>query len=134
MGFSGLENGSLRLADSGSAHSSHPYAGRLEVYSDESWGTVCNVGWGMNEANVACRQMGFVRATHSHWPHRTDGDDTQAIKWYDVKCTGNESLLIECRHVASNESFATCVHSDDVGIRCTRQAFGEIYEISRNTI
>jgi serine/threonine protein kinase len=116
-----LQNGSLRLADSGSVHSSHLYAGRLEVYSDESWGTVCNAGWGMNEANVACRQMGFVRATHSYWPHRTDGDDTQAISWYDVKCTGNESLLIECRHVASNESLATCVHNQDVGIRCTRQ-------------
>lgn len=34
--------------------------GRLEVYMDGEWGTVCSRGgFGDNEANVACRAIGF---------------------------------------------------------------------------
>ncbi len=37
-------------------------AGRLEVYHDGTWGSVCGVGWGQNDANVVCKQLGYARA------------------------------------------------------------------------
>jgi len=36
-----------------------PNAGRLEVYYNNTWGTVCNDGFYHVEAQVACHMLGF---------------------------------------------------------------------------
>ena len=35
-------------------------SGRLEVYLDGVWGTVCNVAFDILDANIACRELGFL--------------------------------------------------------------------------
>lgn len=36
-----------------------PEKGRLEYYLDDTWGAVCNSGWDITDATVACRQLGY---------------------------------------------------------------------------
>ena len=62
--------GSVRLEDSSSSSSftstNYPSAGRLEVYSGGLWGTVCNDGFTITNAEVVCSQLGFS-TSGSRW-------------------------------------------------------------------
>ena len=49
--------GHLRLVDSGNWLWS---SGRLEIYMNGVWQTVCDDLFGPTEATVACRQLGFT--------------------------------------------------------------------------
>ena len=51
-------HGDLRLAGSGGV----PYAGRLEIYLDDVWGTVCAEGFDFYEGDLACQQLGYLYA------------------------------------------------------------------------
>ena len=49
------QNGDIRLT--GYEHSQR--FGRLDLFLNGSWGSVCNEGFDFMDANVACRQMGL---------------------------------------------------------------------------
>ena len=53
----------LRLVGPGS----RPEEGRLEVLHQGQWGTVCDDDFALQEATVACRQLGFEGALT--WAH-----------------------------------------------------------------
>lgn len=46
---------SMRLAGG-----SNSREGRVEVYYNSTWGTVCSDGFGVEEAIVVCRQMSYM--------------------------------------------------------------------------
>ncbi len=53
--------GELRLMQ-GTVSSRHFNAGRLEIYIDGEWGSVCDDFFDLDDANVACRQLGWEGA------------------------------------------------------------------------
>ena len=47
---------------SSTGHSSVLSSGRLEIFINEICGTVCSNSFGMDDADVACRELGHERA------------------------------------------------------------------------
>ena len=60
---SGQSSGDLRLVARNGQTSPSLTAGRLEVYYNGQWGTVCDDRFGTTEANVACRQLGYTEGS-----------------------------------------------------------------------
>ncbi|XP_071804947.1 uncharacterized protein [Asterias amurensis] len=108
---SSIPDGSVRLMDG-----SGPYEGRVEIFYEGQWGTVCDDLWGFQDAAVACRQLGFpgaVRATTAA-AEFTIGDGPIVLD--DLECTGDERTLGECTHRGWGDS--NCGHSEDAGVVC----------------
>ena len=56
--------GNLRLRDDRLPSNELNSIGRLEIYMDGRWGTICGNQFSWTEADVACRQLGFNEATN----------------------------------------------------------------------
>ena len=55
LSYSDYYNGEIRLV--GGRNESE---GRVEIFLGGKWGTVCNNSWGVLDANVVCKQLGFT--------------------------------------------------------------------------
>uniref|UniRef100_A0AAZ1X9F5 SRCR domain-containing protein n=1 Tax=Oreochromis aureus TaxID=47969 RepID=A0AAZ1X9F5_OREAU len=102
----------IRLAGSGSTRCS----GRVEIYHNNSWGTVCDDGWDLNDAEVVCRELNCGSALQA-LPSTYFGAGTGQIWLDNVTCSGNESSLTECQHRAFGSH--NCVHGQDAGVICS---------------
>ncbi|NXT17740.1 NETR protein, partial [Syrrhaptes paradoxus] len=91
------------------------FEGRVEVYHDGKWGTICDDQWDDRDAEVVCRQLGLSGpATLA-----SEGDYAAGqgfILLDDVACVGTELSLLDCPH--SNWGQHDCSHAEDVGVRC----------------
>ncbi|XP_056117916.1 galectin-3-binding protein A-like [Rhinichthys klamathensis goyatoka] len=92
-----------------------PSSGRVEIYHDGQWGTVCDDGWDVAEAQVVCRQMGFPGAI-SVTSGGQYGEGSGPVWLDDMNCKGSESSLSGCSFKGWGVS--DCTHKEDAGVTC----------------
>ena len=101
-----------------------PSSGRVEVFYNGTWGTICDNSWDLQDANVVCRQLGFEGAL-SVFDAAAFGQGTDQI-WLDgIKCVGDETSISECSH--GGWGVNNCGHSEDAGVVCRNAGKMTIY-------
>ena len=90
--------------------------GRVEVYHNGEWGTVCDDGWNHADATVVCRQLGFYSSAYAYGSAQY-GQGIGPIWLSRLSCFGNEFSLFQCGQL----SVATknCTHSNDAAVACS---------------
>ena len=102
------------------------YEGRVEVFYNGEWGTVCDDGWDLNNAVVVCRQLGFDLAITV----RDDayyGQGSGQIWLDDVNCTGTELEIGDCSHDGWGNH--NCYNFEDVGVQCSTHGNIVLYSV-----
>ncbi|XP_029785041.1 galectin-3-binding protein isoform X2 [Suricata suricatta] len=115
-GTQGVQDGDMRLADGEAANE-----GRVEIFYQGQWGTVCDNLWDLTDASVVCRALGFENATEA-LGRAAFGPGRGPVMLDEVECTGTESSLAECRSLGWLKS--NCRHNQDAGVICTNKTSG----------
>uniref|UniRef100_A0A3B3WKA9 SRCR domain-containing protein n=1 Tax=Poecilia mexicana TaxID=48701 RepID=A0A3B3WKA9_9TELE len=96
-------------------------AGRVEVWKDGNWGTVCDDRWDLREAKVVCAQLGCGTALRVTGQNGLFPPGSGPIHLDELNCTGNEQNLWFCPGVQENSD---CGHKEDAGVVCSGQSDG----------
>ena len=106
-----MADGEVRLVNGWNSSCS----GRVEIFIQGHWGTVCDDGWGLPDAQVVCRQLGCGNALFAT-QQAFFGPGQGPIGLDDIHCIGHESILTQCGH--SGLGSHNCGHHEDAGVIC----------------
>ncbi|XP_062579143.1 deleted in malignant brain tumors 1 protein-like, partial [Saccostrea cucullata] len=103
-------NDSVRIVNGSS-----PDEGQVEVYINDHWQSVCDIGWDKREAEVVCKSIGYSGGVPA--PSSTFGEKNNQV-WMlgDVYCYGSETSLFECRLSVVDPS--NCVNGGHAAVLC----------------
>ncbi|CAD6189688.1 unnamed protein product [Caenorhabditis auriculariae] len=94
--------------------------GRLEVFIDDQWGTVCNRSWTAFHTVLACNQLGLIADVQffENWRiFPSKGDLPMIVD--NIRCEETEVDITKCRHDGvRHNAGAGCRPTEVVGLRC----------------
>ena len=93
-------------------------SGRVELFFNGRWGTVCNKKFNELSGQVVCRQLNLGSISRIANPGEFPAGQSDQPVWLDeVCCTGNEEWLSACPN--SGYGSNDCGHNEDVAIVCS---------------
>lgn len=113
-----LRNGAVRLANSQRSD-----RGRVEIYINGEWGTLCDDLWNTKAASVVCRQLGFPYVIKAAKQAEFGEGRNLRILLDDIDCTGKEKTLLDCKHKEIGKH--NCNHQEDAGVICSHTEYSQ---------
>ena len=106
-------SGDLRLAGGGATY------GRVEIFYNKEWGTICDNGWDDHEAAIVCRHLGFSGGLSK--TGGSYGQGTGKVWLTGLGCGQYDADLLYCVHDSVKENEADpCGHERDAGVECNK--------------
>ena len=103
-----------------------PWEGEIEVYYGGQWDRVCNIDWDINDAEVACKEIGFSGATSAEYSRAIHG--VHAIAILDgALCTGEELHLLDCLRFVPLSNVTNDCLGNYAGVTCMSKYNGSDY-------
>ena len=93
--------------------------GRVEVFYNGEWGTVCDDGWDMNDARVMCGELGYADAVSAPL-YAYFGTGSGQIWLDNVNCAGSEDSIVNCQH--NGWGSHNCNHNEDASVVCSSKS------------
>ncbi|XP_013781367.1 protein bark beetle-like [Limulus polyphemus] len=101
--------------------------GRLEVQINKQWGSVCLYGWDMEDAAVACHQMGLVLHPQDWLLEKSlfvDPYDQMKVLLSNVQCTELDTDVTTCKAEGPEDMENSCTLA--VGMKCYQATWSGI--------
>ena len=107
-----IGEGSIRLTGGVSDNE-----GRLEVFFDGEWGSVCNRNWGRWSGTVACKDLGYESLVKVTGTSQYNSAENTPIWLNGVQCAKYDKRIRDCVH--EPVGYQPCSHDEDVGLICS---------------
>ncbi|XP_075900741.1 scavenger receptor cysteine-rich domain-containing protein DMBT1-like isoform X2 [Nelusetta ayraudi] len=91
-------------------------SGRVEVFHNGKWGTVCDDLWSLTNTDVVCKELDCGAALDAKGG-AFFGQGKEDIWLDDVQCTGREQSIHQCVHRSYGSN--NCGHGEDIGVICS---------------
>jgi deleted-in-malignant-brain-tumors protein 1 len=117
-------DGDIRLVDGPSSAE-----GRVQIYHNGLWGTVCDNRFSDSDAKVVCRQLEHPTSASKARGGAYYGPGIGPIWLDEVACYGSEARLSQCTHGGWRNT--DCYHSTDAGGVCElyMKQFKSVYDL-----
>ncbi|XP_067857570.1 deleted in malignant brain tumors 1 protein-like [Heptranchias perlo] len=109
---SGKEHKEMRLMNG-----QHRCEGRVEVFYNGTWGTVCSENLDVKDAEVICKQLQCGPLRSVEYDTRLFGKGSGPIWLDEMECNSHESFLWQCQSDPWGEH--NCNHWEDAGVVCS---------------
>lgn len=115
LACSGQRDGDVRLVGG------NYYRGTVEVFHNNTWGTICDDRWNYYDADVVCRQLGFDHGSQRILYRAYYGQGHGPIWIDEIDCPRGAKTLLDCSPEPSKWGQHDCTKREDAGVDCRRQ-------------
>ena len=92
--------------------------GRVELYWQGEWGSICGTSWSLLDADVVCVQLGYDGRDFLSLPGVFD-PGFGSIWISGPQCSGGEAAVLDCpATMVWGDDPGACDHTDDVAVIC----------------
>ncbi|XP_078390255.1 scavenger receptor cysteine-rich type 1 protein M130-like [Cetorhinus maximus] len=95
----------------------HHCEGRIEVFYNGTWGTVCSDALDPHDAEVICKQLQCGPLDHIKYSALSFGEGSGPIWLDEMECNSQESTIWQCQTDPWGQH--NCYHRKDAGVVCS---------------